>query len=435
MSPAPGFEQWLAPAPASAGGRLDWLQTQRAAARLSVAAQGVPGTKQEAWRYTSLSRLLEQGFVPAVEPVTLRPEALEPRLIPELDAYRVVLVNGRFVPGLSALEGLPPGVRVGSLAELLATDPDALKDRLNAVAGPDQSLFTALNTAGLDDGLVAIMGPGVCLPRPIELIHLSVGAAAPLLAQPRHLVVLETGAQAHLIERYVGLTDGLYCTNSVLEVMLGADAVLEHQRVQLESPKAFHLAALYVRLGAASNYRCINIAVGAAWARTDLRVRFTGEDAVCDLQGLYLVGERQLLDIHLDVDHQVPRCRSREYFKGILYGKGRAVFDGRVHVARDAQQTDAAMTNRNLVLCEGAEIDTKPQLEIEADDVKCSHGTTVGELDPEQLFYLRSRGIGAPLARRMLCLGFAAEVLDALGPEALRMHVAEEVGHRLEQAT
>jgi Fe-S cluster assembly protein SufD len=194
------------------------------------------------------------------------------------------------------------------------------------------------------------------------------------------------------------------------------------------------LSGLYLRLGTASRYQGINVGLGATWARTDLSVRFAGEHAECDLQGLYLAGDGQLMDFHLDVEHQLPQCTSRENFKGILYGKGRAVFDGLVRVARDAQQTDAAMTNRNLLLCEGAEVDTKPQLQINADDVKCSHGTTVGQIDPEQLFYLRSRGISRARARRLLCLGFAGEILDALVPEALREQVTEQVGRLLEQA-
>ena len=163
-------------------------------------------------------------------------------------------------------------------------------------------------------------------------------------------------------------------------------------------------------------------------------MRFSGPFATCDLKGLYLAGDKQLVDYHLDVDHGVPHCASRESFKGILFGKGRAVFDGRVHVARDAQKTDARLSNRNLLLSRAAEVDTKPQLEIFADDVKCSHGTTVGQIDPEALFYLRARGIGAPAARRMLCMGFAGEIIDALGPEPLRDQVAEQVGLRLEQA-
>jgi Fe-S cluster assembly protein SufD len=278
------------------------------------------------------------------------------------------------------------------------------------------------------------MGRGSLLERPIELIHLSVGMDEPRVAQPRQLVVLEDGAQARLIERYVSLGRSIYCTNSVLELTLGADAVLEHQRIQDESPNAFHISGLYLSQGRGSSYRGINLGLGAAWARTDLVVRFSGEHAECDLSGLYLAGDQQLMDFHLDVDHRHPNCTSRETFKGILYGKGRAVFDGRVFVARDAQKTDAAMSNKNLLLSEGAEVDTKPQLEINADDVKCSHGTTVGQIEPEMLFYLRSRGISAPLARRMLCLGFAGEILDRIRPDALRDRLTELVGRRLEHA-
>ena len=437
MSAAPenGFAPWLAAASAAEAVPADWLGAKRGAARARVQEQGIPSNKEETWRYTSLTRLLEQGFVPVAESLgAVPPEDLEDLLIPGLASYRVLMVNGRFMPGLSDLHDLPAGVRIAGLAAVLKSDPDALRDRLNGVAGEEQSLFAALNTAGLDDGLVVLLERGVRLERPIELIHLSVGMDGPRVAQPRHILALGDGAQANLIERYLSLGDALYCTNAVVEIALGRDAVLTHQRIQVESANAFHLSGLYLSLGTASRYQGINVGLGASWARTELCVRFAGEHAECDLQGLYLAGERQLMDFHLDVDHQLPHCTSRENFKGILYGKGRAVFDGRVRVAKDAQKTDAAMTNRNLLLCEGAEVDTKPQLEINADDVKCSHGTTVGQIDPEQLFYLRSRGISAPLARRLLCLGFAGEILDALRPEALREQVTEQVGRRLEQA-
>lgn len=430
-----GFDRWLPARQGSAGPSLDWLETRRAQARERVRDQGIPTSKQEAWRYTSLTRLMEQGFVPAGEvAVAVRPEEIAPFLVPGLDAYRVVLVNGRYAPGLSELKDLPSGVRIGGLRQLLESDPDALRDRLNGVAGDTQPLFAALNTAGLDDGLVVILARGARLSRPIEVIHLSVGQDAPRVAQPRHIVSLEDGVDATLIERYLSLGDLLYCTNSVLELTLGRDASLRHQRIQTESPNAFHIAGVFLSQGCGSRYQGVNLGLGGSWARTELTVRFAGEHAECDLKGLYLAGDRQLMDFHLDVDHRVPRCTSRETFKGILYGKGRAVFDGRVLVSRDAQKTDAAMSNKNLILSEGAEVDTKPQLEINADDVKCSHGTTVGQIEPEMLFYLRSRGISAPLARRILCLGFAGEVLDALTPEALREQVTEQVGRRLEQS-
>lgn len=430
------LERWLeGGAERLPGSGLDWLEAERSQALARVRAEGVPSARQEGWRYTGLKTLVEQPFVRYAEPVTgVEEEDLEEVLVPGLDAHRVVLVNGRFVAGLSRLGALPAGVRAGSLREILESDPDAVADRLTKVAGDGAHVFSALNTAGMDDGFVLLVGRGALVERPIELIHLSVGMDEPRVAQPRHLVVLEEGAQAGLIERYVSLGESLYCTNSVLELSLARAAVLRHQRIQLESVNAFHITGVYLSQGADSRYLGVNIGLGAAWARTDLVVRFAGQHAECDLKGLYLAGDKQVMDHHLDIDHGVPQCSSRETFKGVLYGKGRAVFDGRIHVAVDAQKTDAQLSNKNLLLSRNAEIDTKPQLEIHADDVKCSHGTTVGQIDPQMLFYLRSRGISAPLARRMLCLGFAGEIIEALGPEPLREYVTEVVGRRLETA-
>lgn len=430
------LERWLeGGAERLPGSGLDWLEAERSQALARVRAEGVPSARQEGWRYTGLKTLVEQPFVRYAEPVTgVEEEDLEEVLVPGLDAHRVVLVNGRFVAGLSSLGALPAGVRAGSLREILESDPDAVADRLTKVAGDGAHVFSALNTAGMDDGFVLLVGRGALVERPIELIHLSVGMDEPRVAQPRHLVVLEEGAQAGLIERYVSLGESLYCTNSVLELSLARAAVLRHQRIQLESVNAFHITGVYLSQGADSRYLGVNIGLGAAWARTDLVVRFAGQHAECDLKGLYLAGDKQVMDHHLDIDHGVPQCSSRETFKGVLYGKGRAVFDGRIHVAVDAQKTDAQLSNKNLLLSRNAEIDTKPQLEIHADDVKCSHGTTVGQIDPQMLFYLRSRGISAPLARRMLCLGFAGEIIEAVGPEPLREYVTEEVGRRLETA-
>jgi Fe-S cluster assembly protein SufD len=425
-----GLEHWLSapddsPAP-------DWLLEHRRAARVRLSAQPLPHSKEEGWRYTSLKSLLEQGFTAIDEPLSaLQPEDLDAVLIPGFDAHRVVLVNGRFAPELSTLGELPAGARIGGLRDWLQHDPESLRERLDAARGDSETFFTLFNTAGLDDGLVMWLGRGVVLERPIELIHLSVGLDEPRVAQPRHLVHLEAGAQASLVERYVSLGESLYCTNAVMEVALGRDAVLKHERLQMESRNAFHLTGFYLVQDENSRYSGINIGLGARWARTDLNTRFRGEHAECVLQGLYLAGDGQLLDYHLDVEHAVPNCRSEESFKGLLTGRGRAVFDGRVLVAKDAQKSDAAMSNRNLMLSEQAEIDTKPQLEIQADDVRCSHGTTVGQIEPEMLFYLRSRGIDAVQARRMLCLGFAGEIIDRLGAEAVRAHVAEAVGQRL----
>lgn len=430
------FDGWLAgSADPLAGAALPWLRTARQHARRRVQALGLPSTKEEIWRYTGLRSLVEQSFVPVGDAIpALDARGLERCLIPGLDAYRMVLVNGRWAPGLSQLPERPTGVRAESLREILATDAGALEGRLNAVVSEGAHVFAALNTAGFDDGLVLLLDQGRVLDRPLELIHLSMPTEGPRVAQPRHLVVLGAGAQAALIERYLNLGPGPSCTNALVEVSLGADAQLQHYRVQTEGTEAYHLSGVYLRQDGGSRYQGVDLGLGAAWGRTDRVVRFAGPHAECDLKGLYLAGDRQLLDHHLDVAHSVPQCISRENYKGILYGRGRAVFDGRVVVALDAQKSDAHLTNKNLLLSREAEVDTKPQLEIRADDVKCSHGTTVGQIEPELLFYLRARGIPAPLARRMLCLGFAGEILDALGPEPLREHLTEQVGERLERA-
>ena len=430
------LESWLTAETADATASLpDWLEDQRHDALQRLRHQPLPSMKDEAWRYTSLKSLLDQQFRRSSESITaLVQEDVEDVLIPGLDSHRVVLVNGRFCAELSKLDDLPPGAQIRGLAEQLRNEPAALRERVNQGTRGETRLFTALNTAALDDGVVVLVGSGVLLERPIELIHLSLGLDDPRVAQPRQLIELGAGANATLIERYLSLGESLYCTNSVAELSLGPDASLRHQRIQMESPNAFHIAGLYLHQGAGSRYQGVNIALGGRWARTELSVSFGGGHAECDLLGLYLAGDGQLTDFHLDVNHSLPNCTSRETFKGILYGKGRAVFDGLVYVAQDAQKTDAAMSNRNLMLSEQAEVDTKPQLEINADDVKCSHGTTVGQIEPEMLFYLRSRGISAALARRMLCLGFAGEIIDTLGSEALRDHVAEAVGRRLELA-
>lgn len=435
LSDAPhSLERWLAgrtrPLP---GSGVPWLDAARSNALHRVRVQGVPSAKQEAWRYTGLKRLTEQSFAPCTETLSaIEKSDLERVQVPGLDSHRAVLVNGHFMPHLSDLGGLPAGVRTGGLRTILESDPDFLGERLFRVAGEGAHVFSALNSAGLDDGFVLLLEQGANVDRPIELVHLSVGTDKPWVVQPRHLVVVQEGARATFVERYASLGEPLYCTNSVLELALERDAVLDHYRVQTESRNAFHLTGLYLNQAQGSQYRGLNVGLGGAWSRTDLVVRFSGPHARCDLQGLYLAGDTQLVDYHLDVDHRSPHCVSRESFKGILHGKGRAVFDGRIHVAPGARKTDAQLSNRNLLLSRSAEVDTKPQLEIFADDVKCSHGTTVGQLEPEALFYLRSRGISEPAARRMLCLGFAGEIIDAVEPGPLRDYVAKQVGDRLE---
>lgn len=292
------LERWLATGVGPlAGTGLPWLDAARDRARERVRDQGIPTMKDEGWRYTSVKSLTDQPFTLFAEDVTgVEQEDLEDLLIPDLDAHRAVLVNGRFVPGLSSLGDLPAGARAGGLRAILESDPDALEGRLNHVSGDGVHVFSALNTAGLDDGFVFLVDAGVTVERPVELVHLSVGMDEPRLAQPRHVIDLADGAEARIIERYVSLGESLYCTNSVLEVSLGKGARLDHDRVQLESRNAYHITGFYLSQAEDSRYRGVNLGLGGTWARTDLVVRFAGEHADCDLKGLYLAGDGQVMD-------------------------------------------------------------------------------------------------------------------------------------------
>jgi len=418
-------------APSLPGGHAEWLASQRARATEQFVHQGFPTRKEEAWRYTSLERVLDQAWVPNAEP------ALQPATA-DIAAFhlakdavaRLVFINGRCLPGLSSLGGLPAGLRVGGLHAALEHQPERLAPWLGQAAQASVSSFTALNTALIDDGAWVHIAAGTKLAGPVELLYLSTGPET-TVAQPRNLVVLEDGVEATVVEHYASLDATACFTNSLTEVLLGADAQLEHARLQDESAAARHISNVFVQQGQSSHYRAVAVSLGGLWSRSEYHNRMQQTQARCEIDGLYIAGDAQLTDVHLDIGHAVPACTSRERFKGILLGRGRAVFDGRIRVELDAQKTDAQLANDNLILSRDAEVDTKPQLEIFADDVKCSHGTTVGQLDPAQLFYLRSRGIGADDARRMLCLGFATEVLQACSVDGFRARVESRLQQRL----
>jgi Fe-S cluster assembly protein SufD len=410
----------------------DWLSALRRDARARLGSEPLPGRRQETWRYSNPGDLLGQRFVSDRAPVSALAPAQLPRLdAPNLGSWRVVLVNGRFDAGLSRLEGLPDGVMVAGLRQVLEQRPDWLAGRLNRIAGQGAHVFAALNTAAMHDGCVIHLGDGVQLERPLELVQLASDAGGARLIQPRHLVLLEAGARATLVEHYRSPEPSLYCTNNLLEIGLGEDAQLIHYRLQEESPNAFHLTGLYLTQAARSHYRAVNLSLGARWSRTDIKLAFCAPDAHCDIDGLYLAGDGQMVDFHLDVEHSAPACRSNQHFRGLLTGKGRAVLDGRILVAAGAQKTEAHLNNANLLLSRSAEVDSKPQLEILADDVKCSHGATVGQIDADALFYLRSRGIPEVEARRILCMGFAGEIVERVELESLRRYAEARVSERL----
>jgi Fe-S cluster assembly protein SufD len=402
------------------------LAQARQQARQAVHELPIPGRRQEAWRYTSVGEVLAQQFAPASPDLDLELTAeVNDWLLPQTETYRLLFINGHFAPALSNGANLPEGVTLGSLRTALHLDPQTLTIWFGQTANHSQHIFTALNTALMNDGLFIHLRRDVALDRPIEVMHLNLAPEQPLLIQPRNLIVLEAGAKAELIERYRSCGESVYFHNGVSELLLEQGAELAHTRLQEESRQAYHLHESFLAQGADSRYRHNSVSLGGKWSRHDLQARFQAQGADCETHGLYLVGDRQLADQHLDILHNKPRNASRHTYKGIAYGNGKAVFDGRILVDRDAQKTDAHLNNKNLLLSRRAEVDTKPQLEIYADDVQCSHGTSVGQLEPQQLFYLRSRGIDTVNAMKMLCIGFAGEVLESIDNETIRQHAEQ----------
>lgn len=414
------------------GSRAPWLEQRRRRAVASFTASGFPTRKQEAWRYTSLDKLLSQPFTIASQTIgNISEQHIARHLITESPAARLVFCDGHFVATLSHTKGLAHGITVRSLRAMLDSQPELVAQRFGSVYQDDAEVFSAINAALSDDGLWIEVSAGTVLEAPIEVLYISQQRDDAVIVSPRNLLFMNEGAQATVIEQYASLDESCHFTNHVIEIGLAPSARLEHYRLQDESRQAFHKSTVAVQQQAGSHYQGVGVSLGASWSRTDYRVRFAGQQASCQLNGLYIAADGQLNDFHLDIDHAVPGCHSNEHFKGILLGQGRAVFDGRVHVAADAQKTEAHLRNDNLLLSRSAEIDTKPQLEIFADDVQCSHGTTVGQIEDEQLFYLRSRGIDGQLARLMLCKGFAEEVLQGCSSQAFVDFVAQAIEQRL----
>lgn len=393
----------------------------------------LPHRKQEAWRYTDFMRLFEQDYQPQLTPVTgVSQEDIETWIYSASESYRLVFVNGLCVPELSNLENLHDDIKIGSLRAMMSTDAALVSAMLNQQAEQHQDVFTALNIASLMDGLFIHIGKDIDVQKPVEIVHLNINFEGRTLSQPHSLIVLEQGASLKVVERYMSTGQGEYLFNGVSDVVVGERARLQHICLQHESMKAYHLNRVQVTQAGESDYRAMHVTSGGAWSRSAVGVRFTGTHAQCALRGVYTTGSQQYTDYHLDVQHAYPNCISREDFRGIVYGEGRAVFDGRIVVHEDAQGSDARLSNKNLLLCENAEIDTKPQLEIYADDVKCAHGTTVGRLDPEQVFYLRSRGISEQQARNMLCLGFAEQILATIDDESVYNFILADITERLQ---
>lgn len=402
-----------------AGHSPAWLRDLRERGIARFGELGFPTTKQEDWRFTNVAPIAQAQFRLAGSPaVRLPPSAVAPFLLGDADQHCLVFVNGRFNAELSRGGAWPAGVQVGALASALEADPGLIERHLGRQAA--HGAFAALNTAFLADGAYVHVPAGVQVEAPVQLLFLAAPGGEPLVTHPRTLVVVERGARVAVVETYAAGAEGVYWTNAVTELVVADGARVDWHRVQREGERAYHTATSHSRQGRDSVVHLHTVALGSALARHDVHTVLEGPGGSAVLNGLYIPRGDQHVDHHTWIDHAAPHCETHEYFNGVLDGRARSVFSGRIIVRPGAQRTDSKQTNNNLLLSADAHADSQPQLEIYADDVKCTHGSTTGPLDQKALFYLRSRGIGADAARRLLTYGFAAEILDRMEVRPLR---------------
>ncbi len=414
----------------------EWLRGLRRKALERFEAVGFPTTKEEMWRHTNVAPIARQRFLPAarLEGDGVSADRVRAARFSQFEGSELVFVNGHYAPRLSILKDLPPGVRVGSLAKMLAWDAKSVEPHLGKYAKVDANPFVALNTAFLQDGAFVEVPRGVAVAHPIHLLFVSTFHPAPAAAFPRNLIVVGEGGQATVTESYVGLDEGVYFTNPVTEAVVGPSATLDHYKLQRESEKAFHVGALQVHQERASVVSDNSLSFGGALVRNDVKTWFAGEGAEVSLYGLYATHGTQHMDSHTLIDHKAPACTSRELYKGILDGHSRGVFYGNIVVHQDAQKTNAMQTNKNLLLSKDALADSIPGLQILANDVKCKHGSSTGQLDEAAIFYLRSRGIDTETARAMLAYAFVREVVDKVKVAAMHAVLSIQLASRLPYA-
>ena len=384
-------------------------QSLRQSARARFQTLPLPSARNEDWKFTSVAPILDTAFDLPSTPPSIDAKSLP--ALPTPDTLRLVFINGRFAKSLST--PIPADLRIGSLA-----DEKADAASLSAFAGDKDNVFMALNTSFLSDGAYVVVPAGKVIEQPIEIIYFSQPVGKPIVTNPRTLIVVGGNAQVTVIERYLG--SGAYFTNAVTEIAVAEHAVVDHVKLQQEGLQAYHLANTQIVQAGRSNFTTHYVSLGGALVRNEVRVRFDGEHSEATVNGLYLASGKQHIDNFTVIDHAKPNCASHEMYKGILDGHAHGVFNGKIFVRKDAQKTDAKQTNKVLLLSNDATIDTKPQLEIFADDVKCTHGATIGQLDATQLFYLQSRGIPLESARQLLTFAFANDIVNRIKIEAIR---------------
>ncbi len=402
-----------------------WLTLMRRSAMASFGRLGFPTPALEDWHYTSLSSIADV-------PYTIG-GAASSTTVADLTAYMInadwptiVLLNGSYSPSLSSLDALAAGVCVMDLTTAMREQPALVQQHLGSVAVSEHAM-TALNTGLMQDGVVVFVPANVVSDTPIHVLHVSDAAAAASATFPRTLIVAERSAMVTVLESFVGLADVAYFTNHVAEVVVGENATVNHTKIQRESEQATHVSMTEVHQARDSHYVNFSMAVGASLSRTNVYTVLDGENCGATLNGLYLGKGSQHTDHQTRIEHAQPNCFSRELYKGVLDGSSHAVFNGKVYVHAIAQKTDGKQSNHTLLLSPDAKIDTKPQLEIFADDVKCTHGATVGRMDEAGLFYMKSRGVPSETARRLLTYAFAADVIETIANDTVK--------HALEQLT
>lgn len=412
----------------------DWLAELRVAGNARADTLSIPTTQDEEWRFTDLAPLLKVSFQPTSATTRLKLSDIERFIVPEAAASRLVFIDGTYAPQLSSCDDLSSGLVTSSLAEAIPAHGALIRAHLGQHAAFQYDVFAARNTGSLNDGAFVMVKKDQLVSAPVHLLFITTQQASPTAVYPRCLIIAEKNSRCTLIEDYVSLTEKVYFTNAVTEIAVGENAELRHTKLQRESRTAFHIAQCAVTLERDSIYSSTTVTFGARLSRHNLYIVQNAEGTQCTLDGLALIAGRQLADTHTFMDHAHAHGKSTQLHKCIVDGAAHAVFNGKVFVRRGAQLTDSAQSSRNLLLSDKARVDTQPQLEIFADDVKCAHGATVGQIDEEELFYLKSRGLNEPAARKLLTYAFAAEIIDRIPiaslVDRLRQMVLAQTEHR-----
>lgn len=429
---APIFAQFAALAKERAS-ELPWLRALRQTALDQFATLGFPTKRTEEWKYTNVAPILDGAFQPAERTIGgLTREHLAREKFADLQcSNRLVFVNGFFSEELSSVGALPAGVKVASLARVLENADEAAGSHLGRYARSDGHPFAAVNTALFQDGALVEVPKGCIVEEPILVVLIAMPDGRPVASHPRNLYLLGANSQATIIESFLSIGDDAHFTNAVSELVLAEGAVLEHYKLQQENEAAFHVATVQAIQERDSRFVSHNVTFGGAMTRNDFHVVLDAEGADCDLGGLFVTTGKQHIDNQTTIDHAQPNCTSHELYKGILGGQGVGIFNGKILVREDAQKTRAAQNNNNLLLSEDAVINTKPQLEIYADDVRCQHGATVGQLSQEALFYMRSRGIKKDEAVDLLTYAFAGEIFDSMNWVTVRSRLEQVLFRKL----